>query len=248
MPATMVMLQLRLLSWTALGPGASFIGRSQLTLANKRQPKGGDDAASRILSSERSCDFCDGANRTRSWHWPQCERCRSGSACIACCLRGKAAISQSARECPGGPGNCPGSEMGSTARTVAEQAVDWFAPLRPRKVDPRIPPEPPHCPRMAGPSVRPLLQLRPRRRRQVTCRIRSVPEIHHANLHPSSIVRGRHIPGGSQHQQKKDHGKVNPGPAPPRASTRCSRDPCQEGAVLTIQQFEDDIKAKKMAL
>lgn len=85
----------------------------------------------------------------------------------------------------------------------------WIGEPRyaPRKVDPRIPPEPSHCPRWL---VRPLLQLRPRRRRQVTCRIRSVPEIHHANLHPSSIVRGRHIPGGSQHQQKKDHGEGEP--------------------------------------
>lgn len=247
MPATMGMLQLCLLSWTALGPGASFIGRSQLTLANKRQPKGGDDAASRILSSERSCDFCDGANRTRSWHWPQCERCRSGSARIACWLRGKAAIFQSARECPGGPGNCPGSKMGSTARTVAEQAVHWFAPLRPRKVDPRIPPEPPHCPRMAGPSVHcfnsvPVAVARSRAASDPSPKYTMLISI----LHPSSGDATYQVDLNTS--KKRTMAKVNPGPAPPRASTRCSRDPCQEGAVLTIQQFEDDIKAKKMAI
>lgn len=209
MPATMVMLQLRLLSWAALGPGASsFIGRSQLTLANKTQAKGGDDDPSRTLSSERSCDFCDGANRTRSWHWPQCERCRSGSARIACCLRGKAAISQSARECPGSPGNCPGSEMGNTARTVAEQAVDWFAPLRPPKDGPPNPSRASALPH-DGWSVHcfnsvPVAVARSRAASD------PVPEIHHANLHPSSIVRGRHIPGGSQHQQKEDHGEGEP--------------------------------------
>lgn len=65
-------------------------------------------------------------------------------------------------------------------------------------------------------------------------------------LHPSSGDATYQVDLNTS--KKRTMAKVNPGPAPPRASTRCFRDPCPEGAVLTIPQFEDDIKAKKMAI
>lgn len=172
------------------------------SLANKRQPKGGDDAGSRILSSERSCDFCDGANRTVSWHWPQCERCRSGSARIACCLRGKAAISQSARV-PWKLRDCETAQAAKWAtRPEPLLSKRWIGPPRcaPRKVDPPNPSRasvlPHDCWSVHRFKSVPVAVARSRAASD------PVPEIHHANLHPSSIFRGRHMPGGSQHQQQ----------------------------------------------
>lgn len=140
-------------SWT----GCILYRSLQMTL----WPTRGSQKVERISHSVvgRSCDFCDGANRTASWHWPQCERYRSGSARIACCLRGKAAISQ-----------CESAlETARLRDCETAQAAKWatrpepllskrrIGPPRcaPRKVDPRIPPKPPHCPTIAGPSRSP---------------------------------------------------------------------------------------------
>lgn len=98
----------------------------------------------------------------------------SGSARIACCLRGKAAISQSARV-PWKLRDCETAQAAEWAtRPEPLLSKRWIGPPRcaPRKVDPESLPSLRIAPRLL---VRPPLQVRPGRRRQVTCRIRSGP-------------------------------------------------------------------------
>lgn len=123
--------------------------------------------------------------------------------------------------------NCPGSEMGSTARTVAEQAVDWFAPLRPPKGGPPNPSRASALPH-DGWSVHcfnsvPVAVARSRAASDPSPKYTMLISI----LHPSSGDATYQV--GLNTSKKRTMAKVNPGPAPPRASTRCSRDPCQEG-------------------
>jgi hypothetical protein len=121
---------------------------------------------------------------------PQCESCRSGSACIARCLRGKAAIS---------PWKLPRYRNGEHGPEPLLNKKRWIQIALPRCAPKYGPPNPsalPQSPIIPGPTTPPRVPVARSRAASDP-----VPEIHH-KLHPSSIFRGRHMPDESQHQQK----------------------------------------------
>jgi len=134
MPATVMMPQSRLVSWTTLDWAYPFIGRSHFNSGQQEAAKRWRQLGLALKSSERSCDLCDGVNGARPWHWPQRESCRFGSA-MHCSL--------------------PAWESSNFSKPVLCTKVPFelpqargfrlVCPAAPRKVDPkflRIAPEP----------------------------------------------------------------------------------------------------------